>query len=222
MSVLPLRSSVEVGEREPRVVDLGGEDAEDVFAALGPGTARALLAAVHEEPRTASDLADELDTSVQNVRYHVEKLQTAGLVEVVDTWYSSRGAEMDVYGPACGPVVVAPPAASTAGLRSALSEALAGVVGLAVASGVAQYLLGGASGGPVRRQPNVADETDVATGESVAQSADALLGSVPPGVVVFAVGLVALAAVLAVRYRRPLGAWLSARADGRRPQTGGG
>jgi DNA-binding transcriptional ArsR family regulator len=105
--LLPFQTDTDVPEdRAPRVVDLEGEDAEKVFGALSSETARAIFTALHEEPMTASDVADAVDSSIQNVRYHLENLGDAGLVEVVDTWYSSRGNEMKVYAPKDGPLIV--------------------------------------------------------------------------------------------------------------------
>jgi len=101
-SILPIRSEPSTGDDEPRVVDLEGEDADAVFSALSSGTARQIVSSVHDDPKTQSEIADAIDTSVQNVRYHLDKLEDAGLVEVVDTWYSSRGNEMDVYAAADG------------------------------------------------------------------------------------------------------------------------
>jgi predicted transcriptional regulator len=43
---------------------------------------------------------------VQNVSYHVEKMETAGLITSVDTWYSSRGREMDVFAATSQPLVL--------------------------------------------------------------------------------------------------------------------
>ncbi|MFB6111857.1 MAG: ArsR/SmtB family transcription factor [Halobacteriaceae archaeon] len=97
---LPYQPSVSVdSDRDSRVLAIDEADADAVFDALSSQTAREILAALHAEPRPPSELATAADTTVQNVRYHLEKFEAAGLVEVVDTWYSSRGMEMDVYAP---------------------------------------------------------------------------------------------------------------------------
>ncbi|MFT4949277.1 MAG: DNA-binding transcriptional ArsR family regulator [Natronomonas sp.] len=83
--VFPLRSSVDLGDREPRLVDMDDERADEVFGALASGTTRQVLSALHGEPQTASDLAEVTDTSVQNTQYHLEKLRNVDLVEPVDT-----------------------------------------------------------------------------------------------------------------------------------------
>jgi DNA-binding transcriptional ArsR family regulator len=99
-SIFPIREKVSLDrEPEPRLVDLDEETADEVFEALASTTTRKIFLELHNQPQTASDLADVTDTSVQNVQYHLEKLTEADLVDVVDTWYSERGSEMKVYAP---------------------------------------------------------------------------------------------------------------------------
>jgi len=100
-SIFPIRDTISRDEpREPRLVDLDEETADEVFQALSSQTTREIFLSLHEDPQTASDLAEQTDTSVQNVQYHLEKLTDVELVEVADTWYSERGSEMKVYAPA--------------------------------------------------------------------------------------------------------------------------
>lgn len=99
-SIFPIRETVSLDtEREPRLVDLDEETADEVFEALASRTTRKIFLGLHETPQTASDLAKETDTTVQNAQYHLGKLVDAELIEVVDTWYSERGSEMKVYAP---------------------------------------------------------------------------------------------------------------------------
>jgi len=147
-SLLPLRSEPTTGSQDPRVVDLEGEDAEQVFSALSSSTARRIVAELHEQPQTQSDVAERLDTTVQNVRYHLDKLEDAGLVEVVDTWYSSRGNEMKVYAPVDGALIVSGDEGTASRLRSAISRLVGGVTILGLASLLLQTLLD--RFGPVR------------------------------------------------------------------------
>lgn len=81
------------------MISLDDDAADAVFNALSSETARSILTALYTQPRTASELAAETETSVQNVAYHLDRLRTAELVEVVDTWYSDQGTEMKVYAP---------------------------------------------------------------------------------------------------------------------------
>jgi DNA-binding transcriptional ArsR family regulator len=142
MSLLPSEPDTEPPDAGPRVIGVDSEDAEDVLAALSSGTARELLSVLHEEPAPPSRLADEVDTSLQNAQYHLEKLETAGAVEVVDTAYSEKGREMDVYAPADQPLVIFAGDDGESTLRSALSRLLGSVGVLAVASLAVQALVG--------------------------------------------------------------------------------
>jgi predicted transcriptional regulator len=102
-SLLPKRTKQE-HEAAPECISL--IDSDEVFEALSSETARKILTGIHEEPTTASTLADQVGTSVQNVQYHLKQLQAADLVETIDTWYSSKGREMSVYGPSNQPLVM--------------------------------------------------------------------------------------------------------------------
>jgi hypothetical protein len=43
---------------------------------------------------------------VQNVCYHLDRLQSAGLVEGIGSRYSSKGRKMEIYGLVTNPIVV--------------------------------------------------------------------------------------------------------------------
>jgi DNA-binding transcriptional ArsR family regulator len=136
--LLPLRSETPQTQSGPRVLDLDDEETDEVFSALSSDTARSIYRCLHQEPNTPSEVADRVDTSIQNVRYHLENLEDAGLIEVVDTWYSSRGNEMSVYAPASDALVLASDEEEASRLRTALSRLLGGVAVLAMASLVVQ------------------------------------------------------------------------------------
>ena len=137
--LFPFRSETAAEEGQPRVVDLEGEDADAVFSALSSTTARRIYARLDEDPGTPSDVADAVDSSIQNVRYHLENLEDAGLVEVVDTWYSSRGNEMSVYATTDGPLIVTSDESAATKIREALSRLVGGVGALAGGSLLVQY-----------------------------------------------------------------------------------
>lgn len=104
--LLPKERQTDAQDTDPEVVGLDETNSGAVFSVLSSETARSLLAALYETPATKSELAEELDTSIQNVDYHVENLLDADLVTVVEQWYSKKGNEMDVFAPANGPLVV--------------------------------------------------------------------------------------------------------------------
>ena len=84
-------------ESQPRTIEFGTDTFADVLDALGSDTARSILRSVQTEPRTASEIADRVDTSIQNASYHLRTLTDVGLVRVVDTVYSEKGCEMNLY-----------------------------------------------------------------------------------------------------------------------------
>lgn len=166
--LLPFRPDPDTSH-EPRLVDIDDEETADkVFAALSSETAREILSELYENPATASDLAEAVDTSLQNGRYHLEKLQAAGLIEAVDTWYSSRGTEMTVYAPASDPLVV------TAGGEehtSVLQDAMKRLVGAVGVLGLASLAVNRL----VRRFGGIPGET-----QSRAAGADAEFAATTP------------------------------------------
>lgn len=129
-SIFPLRETVTRDDQGgPRLVDLSEEAADEVFEALAASTTREIFLALHDQPQTASDLADRTDTSVQNVQYHLNKLEEVELVEAVDVWYSERGSEMDVYAPTDESLVMFAGEDKERSLRSILSR-FVGTAGL--------------------------------------------------------------------------------------------
>ena len=104
--LLPHDAPTDAEAHDPEVVGLEGAETSAVFSALSSRTARSILSALYDEPGTPSDLAERVDTSIQNVSYHLGKMDEADLVTVVDQWYSEKGNEMDVYAPSNGPLVV--------------------------------------------------------------------------------------------------------------------
>jgi DNA-binding transcriptional ArsR family regulator len=191
-------------EADPRVIGLDSEEADDALAALSSGTARRILRVLHEDPDSPASIADRVDTSLQNVQYHLSNLGDAGLVEVVDTVYSEKGREMKVYAPADRPLVVfAGREEQERGLRAAIGRLLGAVGLVAVASLLVQTALdgfpfvartgGGGGGGGDTAVSTQATET--------AAAAEAATG-LPPGLLFFAGGLAVVLGIAAVRYVR--------------------
>ena len=195
-----------VEETEPRVIGVDSDDADEMLSALSSSTARKLLTELHDEPDSPSSLADRLDTSLQNVQYHLGKLEAASLVEVVDTVYSEKGREMKVYAPSNRPLVVfAGREQDSTGLQAALKRLLGGFGILGFTSLFVQYLLsdgawfsfGAPAGG---------DAGSAATAESVQLAADttatATAAGLPPGLLFFLGGALVLTLAFAVWYAR--------------------
>ncbi|MCL9813591.1 ArsR/SmtB family transcription factor [Natranaeroarchaeum aerophilus] len=151
----------------PRVVGIDSDEADDVLAALSANTARQLLTALHDDPGTPSELANRVDTSLQNAQYHLGKLEDANVVRVIDTAYSEKGREMNVYGPTDQPLVVfAGDESKETGLRAALKRLVGGIGALAAGSLFVQALagegiLGGADdGAPATAEDDEEEPTD--------------------------------------------------------------
>ncbi|WP_254272765.1 ArsR/SmtB family transcription factor [Haloarcula marina] len=226
MSLLPSRDPA-VPDAEPRVIGVDSEDADDVLSALSSETARELLAALNREPAPPAELADRVDTSLQNAQYHLKKLRKAGAVEVVDTAYSEKGREMDVFAPANQPLVIcAGDEQETSGLRAALSNLLGGLAVVALASLFVQQAFGNGLamlfGGPTVRSGSadtggsdpsfyiengtIADgggtETAVGVVDAAAQGGADAAAVLSPGLAFFAGGAFVLAMLAATWYVR--------------------
>jgi len=226
MSLLPSRDPA-TPDAEPRVIGVDSEDADDVLSALSSDTARRLLSELNREPAPPAELADRVDTSLQNAQYHLNKLQDAGAVEVVDTAYSEKGREMDVFAPANQPLVIcAGDEQETSGLRAALSNFVGGFAVIAFASLLVQQVFGGGlsalfgsepvrSGSADTTEPGssfyVENGTIVERGaESTAQAigtvsqggTEAVTSGIPPGLAFFAGGAFVLAAMGVLWYTR--------------------
>lgn len=178
-----------------KVLWLDDDEADTLIGSLSSQTARSIVTAVHEEPRTASELADAVDTSLQNARHHLSNLQEAGLVKVSETRYSVKGREMNVYGPVDDSLVVC---VGREEERTSFLDSLKRLIGAALALVVGSVLVHfgvGASvqgiGGPPG--PRVPDSIG---------GAEQLFGTVSPAVAFLAGGLVVLT-VLVWQYHRP-------------------
>jgi DNA-binding transcriptional ArsR family regulator len=129
-------------EGELQTMWLDSDEAGDLLSSLASDTARSVLTSLHEEPATASEVADRVDTSLQNARHHLNSLQEADLVEVRETRYSSKGREMSVYAPASDPTVVFVGSREhDGGLLDSLRSLLPALTVLAVASLLVQWLV---------------------------------------------------------------------------------
>lgn len=208
--LFPFRSEVDVDRRKSRVLPLSESETHDIFDALASETSRNIYRHLYEEPTTASDLANEVDTSVQNVRYHLDKLTDAGLIQQVDTWYSSRGNEMAVYSATDEALIVAGDEQQTSELRTAIEGVMGALVLLAAASLLIDWAV-----------LELFAESIVDTGEGFTTADVGDSGPTPqmdsnptsgplsiqdsvlnlrPGVIAFAGGLVAIGAMLLAGY----------------------
>ncbi|RDI72410.1 ArsR/SmtB family transcription factor [Halopelagius longus] len=186
-------------DERPRVLDVGDEEADAVIRALSSDTRREVFRTLFDDPGTASEIADRLDTSVQNVHYHLSSLTDAGLVEGVDTRYSEKGNEMVVYGPANDPIVFVGNRDIGPSVRRSLVDVVAGLGVLGLASAFVQW-------GAERLAGRTTTGVGVVEPASRAPTADPslpslLFSTVEPGLLFFAGCLLVLALVAALRRR---------------------
>jgi len=105
--LLPTRTDSSVDRSgEPSVLYVDSEQTQNVVSTLSSDTAFSIFRLLNEQPRTPSETAEQLDLSVQNASYHLENLEEASLVEVIDTCYSEKGREMDIYAVTSEPKVL--------------------------------------------------------------------------------------------------------------------
>lgn len=102
------RESQERGNKNnpTNVLTVTDDEIGEVIDSISSDTALGILDSLHESPKVSTELAEELGTTTQNVRYHLNKLEGTGLVEVSDTCYSEKGREMSVYQPSDSPVMI--------------------------------------------------------------------------------------------------------------------
>lgn len=175
-SYLPrLNERTERGADDPQVVDLDSEEAGNVLGALSSDTARSIVRALHDDPATLTEVAEMVGTSRQNAQYHIDKLESADAVEVVDTCYSEKGREMKVYAPAGSPlVIVSGDVDSNDRLREAMTQLFGGVGVLALVSVLVQALFtwGGRTGPTVEGSVLLGNDNETTDEVHFATSAD--------------------------------------------------
>ncbi|WP_123534004.1 ArsR/SmtB family transcription factor [Halosimplex salinum] len=141
--LLPFKSEPTRTPDEPRVLDLDDEATEEALSALSSDTSRKILATLYEEPKTPPEIRDEVGTSLQNVHYHVERLEDAELIQSAGEGYSEKGTEMTIYAPASEALVLfAGREHHRSRLKTALTRLLGSVGLLAVASLAVRRIFG--------------------------------------------------------------------------------
>jgi len=105
--LLPTQTDATVERSDsPAVLSLDDDATRDVIEALSSETAYDIFRLLNETPATPARISEQLDQSVQNVHYHLENLESAGVIEVTDTCYSEKGREMSVYVVAADPTLL--------------------------------------------------------------------------------------------------------------------
>lgn len=90
------------------VLQPGDERAQKIGKAIASQTANDILHTLSQGQKTASDLTELLNIPMGTLKYHIDNLLEAGLVEVAETRYSVKGREVKVYRLKDQLVIVAP------------------------------------------------------------------------------------------------------------------
>ncbi|MFC6964385.1 ArsR/SmtB family transcription factor [Halocatena marina] len=99
MSLLPLRNEVHTTPAESRIIDENDAGVDAAYNALTASTTRQILSIIYNHPSTPCDIQAETETSLQNVHYHLSKLENVGFIQPAGTGYSEKGTEMTLYAP---------------------------------------------------------------------------------------------------------------------------
>ncbi|MCU4799614.1 helix-turn-helix domain-containing protein [Halobacteria archaeon HArc-gm2] len=183
--LLPQRTPIrQEAPNELNALRINEEAAEDVFSALASKMSREILSELYTTPQNASDLSDTVETSIQNTKYHLDKLRDADLIEVVDTWYSDSGSEMKVYAPTNGSLVIfATEKKNESNLRKTLARFLGAIAIVGIASKLIDHLV---------RPTNDPQSNVVATNPSLNPETAGQIVSLSPGELFFWIGLIAI------------------------------
>jgi len=90
------------------ILSPGDIRAQKIAKAISSGTANDILHLLGDEQKSATDITGSLDLPMSTVKYHLDNLLDAGLVEVVETKYSVKGREIKVYALRDQLLIVAP------------------------------------------------------------------------------------------------------------------
>ena len=90
------------------VLEPGDERAQKIGKAMASPTANEILHLLSGGPKTASDLTGLLNIPMGTLKYHIENLLEAGIVEISETRYSVKGREVKVYALRDQLLIVAP------------------------------------------------------------------------------------------------------------------
>jgi hypothetical protein len=106
-TLFPTSSDATIDRKEdPKLLCIDDDRTSEILKALSSDTSQEIFELLNREPLAAQDIADELDLSLQQVSYHLENLEQAGVIAVLDTCYSEKGMEVDVYGPPETPLLM--------------------------------------------------------------------------------------------------------------------
>lgn len=97
------------------IIEQGSPEAQKIAKAMSSPTSVILYHKIADAPATASSLADSTGLPLSTVKYHLENLLDAGIIEIVNQKWSEKGRVMKIYGVRDRTVIFTPPQSKTAG-----------------------------------------------------------------------------------------------------------
>jgi DNA-binding transcriptional ArsR family regulator len=184
------------------VLQPGDERAQKIGKAIASQTANDILHILQDGPKTASDLCGVMNIPMGTVKYHIENLLDAGLLEVAETRYSVKGREIKVYALKDQLLIVTPAVKNIRSILLRYASLFAVVVFASLGLYILQPLLtgtgaGGAGGSAVSEVSRLEKDVGIMAapapavdGSSVAGMHDAILAFFLGGCLVIALLLV--------------------------------
>jgi DNA-binding transcriptional ArsR family regulator len=173
-SIFPIKSEKKVSVEKPEVVELESERSEVVLDALSSKTTREVFLEIYEEESSISEISERTNNSIQNVKYHIEKLEESNLIEVARVKHTENGNQMKLYCPKTEAVVLV---ASQKNKEETLRSALKRMGGVTIFAGVLAAVLSRISSVSEdtlsRESPQIQTESqDVITSSDISTSSD--------------------------------------------------
>ncbi|MDG6256381.1 MAG: helix-turn-helix domain-containing protein [Methanomicrobiaceae archaeon] len=90
------------------ILEPGDERAKKIARAMASKTASDILVFMKEGEYSSSQISEALSLPITTVTYHLDKLSSAGIIDVVRMRWSEKGREMKIYGLRDQLVIVSP------------------------------------------------------------------------------------------------------------------
>lgn len=123
-------------EEEAVILEQGSPEAQKIAKAMASATANDILNLLSNEgPLTATDISEKMNMPLTSLKYHLENLLDAGLIEVVNTRWSEKGKQMKIYGIVEKDIIIKPKKKSEAA-KIAGKYGVAAAVSLIICAGI--------------------------------------------------------------------------------------
>ncbi|MBT8507758.1 hypothetical protein AZH53_04915 [Methanomicrobiaceae archaeon CYW5] len=151
------------------VLEPGDDRAKKIGKALSNASSSDILHLLGEGEKTLSELSEGLDQPITTVKYNVENLLDAGMIDIVRTRYSEKGRVIKVYGIRDQVVIVSPGRADVKSLLMKYASLFALIlVASLVLAGIAPLFSGMGLGDAQTTQESLMNAPDPVAADKVA------------------------------------------------------